>query len=130
MLHWGNIEGLGLTWMKCGYSMVRVTPDAGLLQANHRWRPACSDTCTALCPGVLAPGAGLMLKRLDGSAAYEPSRRSEAWIKVGPGRQAGWEGRGARITRQRGRILTCRARAVEPALATHSGSINPACDKP
>lgn len=29
-----------------------------------------------------AGAEGLMLKRLDGSAAYEPSRRSEAWIKI------------------------------------------------
>ena len=29
------------------------------------------------------PPPGLMLKRLDVGAAYEPCKRSEAWIKVG-----------------------------------------------
>ncbi len=68
--------------------------------------------------------AGLMLKRLDGSAAYEPSRRSEAWIKVGAGAAGGSGGRGARTTRQHSRTCSCMACAIGPALATYNGNLS------
>ncbi|KAG2439579.1 hypothetical protein HXX76_004931 [Chlamydomonas incerta] len=45
-------------------------------------QPASKAVMELLLQSFNTGAEGLMLKRLDGAAAYEPSRRSEGWIKV------------------------------------------------